>query len=171
MRKSAIVATIVAASMLPAGAAHAQSSTSPVRKIGPNQFFNGLVNDRASESTIVLACPPIRPATTGHPLAGQSVSVHELFPPVIAPGLGFTGGASTIAASLRIISPSATVAASPLPLAVFSLYDAKVAIPTTLNLPCGGAGAVVFQPVQGGNAAQNDTREGEVRLDHRDELS
>src|SRR3954453_8265124 len=157
MRKFAIVATIVAASLLSAGAAHAQSTTPPTFKIGPKQYFRGLVNDRTGESTIVLACPPIRPATTGHPIAGQSVSVHELFPPTVFPGLGYTGAASTIAASLRIVTASAAVAAAPLPLAVFSVYDEKVAIPTTLSLPCSGAGAVGFQPVQGGNAAQSDS--------------
>jgi len=76
-------------------------------------------------------------------------------PPSIDRGLGFTGPASTIFATLRAISPSATaVALAPLALAVFSLYDVRVAIPTTLNLPCAGAGTVSFDPVQGGSTAR-----------------
>ncbi len=160
MRKSAIAAAIVAASLLPAGAARAQSPTpSPaIHPIRPAQFFDGLVNDAARESTIRMACPSvIRPGQTGHPAPGQSVSVHQLYPPSAATGLGFTGAASTIAAVLRVVSPTATTAAASIPLAVFSLYDRPVAIPTTLTLPCGGAGAVVFEPVQGGSASQSFT--------------
>lgn len=163
MRKSAIAAAILTATLLPAGAARAQSTTPPtpspvpaVHLIRPAQFFDGLVNDAARESTIRMACPSvIRPGQTGHPLPGQTVSVHQLFPPSAVPtGLGFTGAASTISATLRVVSAAATTAAAPIPLAVFSLYDRPVTIPTTLTLPCGGAGAVVFGPVQGGNAAQ-----------------
>jgi len=164
MRKTAILASIVAASLLPAATAAAQSASTigpvgpPISPVGPKQYFHGLVDGQASESTIVLACPPIGTSRTGHPVAGQSVSVHQLFPPIVFPGLGYTGTASTIAASLRLVSASAAASAtSALPLAVFSLYDARVAIPTTLSLPCSGSGAVVFQPVQGGSTAQNDT--------------
>lgn len=157
MRKSALAAAIVAACLLPAGAAQAQSTTPTpaVHPIRPAQFFAGLVNDKARESAIVLACPG--PSRTGHPVAGQHVSVHQLFPPSIDRGLGFTGRASTIAATLRIVSASTSTAVAPIPLAVFSLYDEPVAIPTTLSLPCGGGGAVVFDPVQGGNTAQSFT--------------
>jgi hypothetical protein len=167
MRKSAIAAAIVAASLLPASAASAQTATPPmpspgpaVHPIRPAEFFDGLVNDAARESTIRMACPSvIRPGQTGHPVPGQSVSVHQLFPPSpIATGLGFTGKASTISATLRVISPAATTTApAPIALAVFSVYDRPVAIPTTLTLPCGGAGAVVFDPVQGGNTADSFT--------------
>jgi hypothetical protein len=157
MRKSAFTAALVAACLLGAGSAHAQSpSPDPdpaSRPIRPGQFFAGLVNGRAPESAIVLSCS--NASRTGHPVAGQHVSVRQLFPPSIDTSLGFTGRASTIAATLRIVSPSSSTAAAPIPLAVFSLYDAPVAIPTTLNLPCGGAGAVVFDPVQGGNTAQS----------------
>jgi hypothetical protein len=159
MRKSAFIATLVAACLLPAGATHAQDpSPVPIHPIAPRQFFNGLVNGNARESRIALVCPSPATSRTGHPVPGQSVNVHQLFPPSIDRGLGFTGGASTIAATLRLISPSSAAGApAPIALAVFSLYDVRVAIPTTLNLPCGGAGAVTFDPVQGGDAAQSYT--------------
>jgi hypothetical protein len=150
MRKSVVVAGILAASLLPAGPVLA----APIRPIGPRQFFDGLVNTSARNGAIRLACPsPFHAGETGHPVSGQSVSVHQLFPPV-ATGLGFTGGASTIAATLHVVSASTASATAPIPLAVFSLYDWPVAIPTTLSLPCGGGGAVVFDPVQGGNASR-----------------
>src|SRR5262245_37837966 len=128
MRRFTFVAAIVAAGLLPSAAAQAQSPDPAVHPIRPNQFFAGLVNDRARESTIVLRCASV--SRTGRPVPGQHVSVRQLFPPSAVSGLGFTGAASTIAATLRIVSPTAN-AASPIPLAVFSLYDQPVAIPTT----------------------------------------
>ena len=164
MPKSVVVAAIVAASLLSAGAARADSSAPPppstgpaIHPIRPAQFFDGLVNGTAADSVIRLACPsPIHPGETGHPVPGQQVSVHQLFPPTVST-LGFTGNASTIAATLFVVSPSATTALAPIPLAVFSLYDRPVAIPATLTLPCGGGGAVVFDPVQGGANARAAT--------------
>src|SRR5690349_7455419 len=128
MRKSAVIAVLVAASLLPAGTARAQTpSPGPaVHPIRPNQFFDGLVNGKAGECQIVMACPSVRPATTGHPAANQRVSVHQLFPPSVFPELGFTGNASTISAALFRVSPS-SASAAPIPLAVFSLYDVRVA--------------------------------------------
>jgi hypothetical protein len=153
-----VVSAVVAASILPAATAAADgppSSVSPVRLIAPGQFFSGLVNGVPGSGQIVLACA--RGAAKGHPVAGQSVSVRQLFPPSPAAALGFTGKASTIAATLRVVSPSAATAAAPIALAVFSYYGEQASIPTTLSLPCGGAGAVVFTPVQGGPAARADT--------------
>jgi hypothetical protein len=162
MRRSMVVSAVVAASLLPAAAAVADgppSSVSPLRPVGPGQFFSGLVDGVPGSGAIRLACPAVtRPGQTGHPVAGQSISLRQQFPPSAAPSaLGFTGGASTIAASLRIVSPSAATAAAPIALAVFSFYGVQASIPTTLSLPCGGAGAVVFAPVQGGTAARSYT--------------
>jgi hypothetical protein len=166
MRKSAVVAGIVAASIMSAGTALADDSTTPppstgpvaaIHPIRPAQYFNGLVNRSAGDGTIQLACPaPFHAGETGHPIAGQDVSVRQLFPPSAVSTLGFTGTASTIAASLTVVSATSAIATRPIPLAVFSLYDRPVAIPTTLTLPCGGSGAVVFDPVQGGNTARAD---------------
>jgi hypothetical protein len=162
MRKSAALAAILACSLLPAAAARAQAPTTtpPIHPIGPAQFFQGLVNGKAGESVIRLACPAVSPVVPrkGHPVAGQYVSVHQLFPPGVTNTLGFTGGASTVAATLFVVSPSAASAASAgIPLAVFGLYDQPMEIPTTLTLPCGGAGTVVFAPVQGGPNARSST--------------
>jgi hypothetical protein len=162
MRKSAALAAILACSLLPAAAARAQEPTPapPIHPIRPAQFFDGLVNGKAGESVIRLACPAVSPVVPrrGHPVAGQYVSVHQLFPPAATNTLGFTGNASTIAATLYVVSPSAASAvAAGIPLAVFSIYDQSVEIPTTLTLPCGGAGSVVFAPVQGGPNARSST--------------
>jgi hypothetical protein len=155
MRTSAVIAGILAAALAPAGTALADppASSAPVHRIAPGQFFAGQVNG----GRIVLVCPgPFHAGETGHPVAGQSVSVRQLFPPTPT-GLGFTGNASTIAATLFVISPSAGSATAPIPLAVFAAYDRPVPIPTTLSLPCGGAGAVGFDPVQGGPDARTST--------------
>jgi hypothetical protein len=159
MRKSMLVAGIVAASLASGGTALADGpSGSPIRPIGPNQFFEGMVNGTPGSGVIRLVCPP--PASgspvrrLGHPVAGQSVSVHQLFPPTAVTSLGFTGAASTISASLLLPSASTATAVEPIALAVFAYYDAPVAIPTTLKLPCGASGVVVFDPVQGGPTAR-----------------
>src|SRR5689334_11992936 len=148
MRKSAVVAAILASLGWAATALADGPTTSPIRPIGPDQFFEGMVNGTPGSGTIALVCPRPSagtPARFGHPVAGQSVSVHQLFPPTATPaGLGFTGAASTISATLLVVSPSSATAVQPIPLAVFAYYDDRVAIPTTLKLPCGGSGVVVF---------------------------
>ena len=62
---------------LPAGAAV---------KVGPNQYFTGVINGRngntATPIPIRMACfGPVKPGETGHPMSGQTLAVHELFPP------------------------------------------------------------------------------------------
>lgn len=157
MRRSAIVTGILAASILSTGTALADgentSNAAATRAIGPNQHFTGLVNGSPVDGVIRLRCRTA--ARGGHPVAGQSVSVRRLFP--TTPTLtGFTGNASTIAAALHfpVLSSAASPGPAPIPLAVFSAYEQRVAIPTTLTLPCGGSGVIVFDPVQGGNTAR-----------------
>src|ERR1700719_1497387 len=67
---------------------------------GPMQFFTGGINgtdcNTVNPITIKMACyGAIHPGETGHPLRGQTLAVHQLFPP--SPGsLGQTGNDSEI---------------------------------------------------------------------------
>jgi hypothetical protein len=130
----------------PAGATH---------KIGPNQYFTGVVNG-TDGNTIVpipihMACfGPLIPGETGHPLDGQTLAVHELFPPTAATTLGKTGKDSTIDVFFGAPPPAAIHALTSRSAATtvsFSRYDKTKALPTSLTLPCGGAGTVWFVPI------------------------
>ena len=89
-----------------------------------------------------MVCPgPVGgPTSTGHPIAGQSVEVFLVLPP-ITPALGYTGSsAHEIDAYFGPLSSAAN------PPVRLTGYFVKFAIPTTLNLPCGGTGVVDFVP-------------------------
>lgn len=82
VRRAAMVLGLVVIGVvipaLPAGAANT---------VGPDQFFTGVVNGVPGNTivpiTIRMACfGPIRPGQTGHPMAGQTLAVHQLFPPL-----------------------------------------------------------------------------------------
>lgn len=131
---------------LPAGAAH---------KVGPNQYFTGVVNATDGNTDapipIQMACfGPVTPGETGHPLAGQTLAVDQLFPPAAAGTLGKTGNDSTIdvffgapppAASGGSSGPAASTTVS------FTHYDKTKKLPKSLTLPCSGTGTVWFVPV------------------------
>ncbi len=136
----------LAAAASPAGAAH---------KIGPNQYFTGVIN-QTDGNTIVpipvrMACfGPSTPGETGHPLGGQTLAVHELYPPIAATTLGRTGNDSTIdvffgappPAEVHVLASRA--AATTLG---FTRYDKRKSLPTSLTLPCSGTGTVWFVPI------------------------
>jgi len=144
MRRIVIAAAAIAASagLLGASAAAAAPSKAPIQ---PNQYFNGLVNGKSKDATILMACPgPV--GGLGHPVAGQYVSVEG----PLSSGEGFTGKAKSIDATLEFNSPSST----PIHLATFRYYHEPGPISTELKLPCEGSGAVVFNPVLGGEKAR-----------------
>jgi len=128
------------AMVLPAGAAV---------KVGPNQFFTGVINGRDGNTTtpitIRMACfGPVRPGETGHPMAGQTLAVHELFPPTAGAGsLGFTGNDHEIGVFFNVLPPGTPVTTTP----IFRQYDVPKPLPTSLTLPCGGPGTVYFTPI------------------------
>lgn len=137
--------TILAGSMvvLPAGAAV---------RVGPNQFFTGVINGHDGNTTtpiaIRMACfGPVIPGETGHPMAGQTLAVHQLFPPTAtASSLGFTGNDLEIGVFFNA-PPPGTSSGSVITTPVFKRYDASKSLPTSLTLPSAGTGTVYFTPI------------------------
>ena len=120
-------------------------------KIGPNQYFTGVINGTAGNTVvpipIQMACfGPVTPGETGHPLAGQTLSVHQLFPPVPVTTLGYTGSDSTIGVFFGAPPPGGS-SAHAAKTVTFSHYDKTKALPKALTLPCSGTGTVWFVPI------------------------
>ena len=70
--------------------------------VAPKQYFTGVINGKDGNTTkpitITMNCPgPLQPGQTGHPLAGQTLAVHQLFPPASGT-LGRTGNDAEIGA-------------------------------------------------------------------------
>jgi|SRR5271165_6174590 len=132
------------AAALPAGAAS---------KVGPNQFFTGVINGQAGNTvtpiTIRMACfGPVQPGQTGHPMAGQTLAVHQLFPPTTTGGsLGFTGNDSEIGVFFHVLPPAVPGAPTATTTPFFTWYDVPRPLPTSLTLPCAGTGTVWFTPI------------------------
>ena len=120
--------------------------------VGPNQYFTGVINGHPGNTvipiTIRMACfGPLLPGETGHPMAGQTLAVHQLFPPTAAAGsLGFTGNDAEVGVFFNAPPPvasSGAVSTTP----IFKRYDVSKPLPTSLTLPCAGAGTVYFVPI------------------------
>jgi hypothetical protein len=136
---------IAAAAAVCAVTAGSVAAQPPIRPIGPNQAFNGLVNGSSSNAVIRMACfGPTRPGQTGHPLAGQTLEVVQS----ASTTGGFTGQAHQIEADIFLQTPTSVVPGTKL--AVFDYYNLPAAISTSLELPCWGSGGVVFNPLAGG---------------------
>lgn len=109
--------------------------------IGPNQVFQGQVNTVTAGAVIKVGCfGPVTPASTGHPIAGQTVDVRYTPDVTSKDGTGFTGSAADHVIVGFDSGPSTGQVVS------ISAYDAKVVIPASLNLPCFGTGTVQFAP-------------------------
>jgi hypothetical protein len=136
-----LVLGVTAAAALPAAAAVTG------RRVAPKQFFTGVINgtdgNTANPIAINMACfGPIKRGETGHPMAGQTVAVHQLFPPSTAPGsLGETGNDHQINLYFNAV-PSAAAGA-----VTFTRYDRTQKLPTSLTLPCSGTGTAYFTPI------------------------
>jgi hypothetical protein len=144
---TAVGLTLVAAATLalPAGAAN--------KKVGPSQYFTGVINgtngNTANPITIQVVCAgPLRSGQTGHPVNGQTLAVHELFPPSSATGsVGKTGTGSRIEVFFTTPPPAAAARKAKSAAVVFTRYDKPQSLPASLNLPCSGTGNVWFSPI------------------------
>jgi len=123
----------------------------PQGKVGPRQYFEGLVNGQAGIGTpvaIKMACfGPVRPGEKGHPIAGQTVEVMR--PLVIVVGhSGYTGkSATSIVAFFGPPPPTPSPVPPGASTVTFQKYGVKKPIPTSLLLPCYGTGTVSFVPI------------------------
>ena len=141
-----VVATATVLLVVSAGAA-----VPPQGKVGPGQYFEGLVNGDAGLArrvTIKMACfGAVRPGEKAHPMSGQTVEV--LRPEVIVVGhSGYTGkNATSIVAFFGPPPPGPAPATPAASTVTFKQYGVKKPIPTSLLLPCSGNGTVSFVPL------------------------
>jgi len=143
-----LAAAALAVAAVPAVSALASPGRDPV-PIGHHQFFAGLVFGTAEESQIEVACAG--PATTGHPMAGQSAEAILVAPPAPA-SAGFTGTrASTIQVVLSWVAKGKTVTR---PLGTLTGYYETLPITTGIVVPCGGTGTMTFTPAPGSKPAK-----------------
>jgi len=105
-------------------------------RVVPNVEFGALVNGSSANAVVRMACfGAVHPGQTGHPMSSQKL---EVFRPEALQVPGFTGSAAH-----EIV---AHFAEDPSVLIVLHRFAHSVPIPTTLVLPCGGPGSVVFSP-------------------------
>jgi hypothetical protein len=124
-----------------------QAAPAQAGSVGPKQYFTGVINGKAGNTTtpitIKMNCPqPLQPGQTGHPLAGQTLAVHQLFPPASG-SLGYTGNDSMIGVFFAA-PPGAKADATS---RTFTRYDSPRSLPTSVTLPCSGTGKVWFTPI------------------------
>jgi hypothetical protein len=141
---------LAAAGILVGGLAVAPSAAADaIVPIGPNQYFQGIVNGARTDAVIKVVCPgPATPGQVGHPAAGQTLSVGQ--GPISSPNVGgYTGSAATsIVATLGANSSTAAI--------IFDTYNTTRPIPTSILLPCSGPGTVVFRPSPTSDTARPD---------------
>jgi hypothetical protein len=123
-----------------------QAAPALASHVGPKQYFTGVINGKAGNTTvpipIKMACAA--PNGTGHPVKGQTLAVHQLFPPA-GGSVGYTGKDSRIGVFFDAPPPAgAKLATSP---PVFTRYDKPQPLPTSVTLPCSGTGTVYFAPL------------------------
>lgn len=130
----------------------ASAGAGAIEAVGPQQWFTGDVNGTATGAVIKVGCfGPVTPASTGHPLAGQTVAVHHVAAPATK-SAGYTGdSADRIVVGFEDAGPVVG-----LPVSV-DAYDTAVAVPTDLQLPCYGPGKVDFVPVPTSSTARSTT--------------
>ena len=124
-----------------------QAAPAQAGSVGPKQYFTGVINGKAGNTTIPITikmnCPqPLQSGQTGHPLAGQTLAVHQLFPPASG-SLGYTGNDSMIGVFFAAPPGVKADATS----RIFTRYDSPRSLPTSVTLPCSGTGKVWFTPI------------------------
>jgi hypothetical protein len=139
-----LVALLSVAGALPAGAA---------TRVGHKQYFTGVINGTNGNTVtpidIQVACSgPAGSGQTGHPLSGQTLAVHQMFPPSSDGGsLGYTGHDVKIEVFFNAVPPARPKARAAAGSVVFTRYDKPQALPTSVTLPCTGTGTVWFTPI------------------------
>lgn len=120
--------------------------------IAPHQAFFGQVNGATQGAAIKVGCfGPVTPNETGHPLAGQTVDVLPAIAVPVSADVGYTGESAA-----RVIVQFGSTASVGSVVSI-SAYGVRVAVPTSLNLPCYGLGKVVFVPSPTSPTARNST--------------
>ena len=144
-RRTALRIASASAIALVAGAAVATPALAAGGPIGPKQYFYGEVFGLSSSTlpnVIAVACAG--PATIGHPVAGQYVAAHQIFPPIAAT-TGYTGNdANEI--NVNLFYSQGTISVLTPVFATLRYYDQNVEIPTSLTVPCNGTGVLDFTP-------------------------
>jgi hypothetical protein len=111
------------------------STAEAAQPIGPQQHFRGVVNGSKQDAVVHTVCAgPSAPGRTGPVAGGQTVAVVRG-----RAGGGFTGPFTQVYAWF--------VPAQPWPAPtqlVLTAYGTKVAIPTSVQVPCDGKGTVEF---------------------------
>lgn len=120
--------------------------------VGPDQYFAGQVNGKEANAVIEVACPG--PASSGAPLAGQTVAV-QLVLPSSSSAIGFTGSAAT-SINAWLSWPTPAVVPPPVKIATFTSYG-SLPIPTNISVPCSGTGVVTFVPTPGSSTSRSAT--------------
>jgi hypothetical protein len=154
-RTAAVAVAAFATVALGVVAAPSASAASPADvlppPIGPHQTFAGQVNGVSTGAVIKVGCfGPVVPGETGHPVSGQTVAVHE---ETVATSKddGYTGeSADHVAVEFESLPTSSGAV-------LLRQYDVKAEIPTSLNLPCGGTGKVLFVPGPTSGTARSAT--------------
>ena len=146
----------VAAAIALAAPVTVAAAASPVGRpaitVAPKQDVRGFVNAKNGKAIIRVLCPGA--ASTGHPLARQSVRVARAVDP-IAPNDGFTGAAAT-SIGAWLTWPTTTAPPPPAYIATFTHYRAKP-IATSITVPCGGSGQMLFLPAPGSRTVKAAT--------------
>jgi hypothetical protein len=141
-----LLLTVAVAAVL-AAAAPAQAAD----PIGPNQYFEGLVNGQPHQATVRIVClGPVRPGQLGRPAPGQTVAVRRGSPSGPT-AVGFTGTAAR--EIVAFFGPSASNA----PEVRLTEYGVAVPIPTWFLLPCTGVGGVRFSATPPSGTARPHT--------------
>lgn len=133
-------AVAVSAALVTVGALAAASPAQAVT-VGPHQYFTGEVFGATKQSVIDVACAG--PASTGHPVPGQTVEVALLLPPATT-SAGYTGD-DAVEIDAALIYPAGSVVAKT-PVATFTQYFVQLAIPASITVPCSGSGVMTFSP-------------------------
>lgn len=146
LRRSSAVLSLAVAAVTAVGL---QAAPAQARPVGPKQYFTGVINgtdgNTTTPITIKMACAgPHHPGQTGHPVAGQTLAIHQLFPPASGT-LGYTGNDSMIGVFFTAPPPAGAGPRTGIP--VFTRYDRPKPLPTSLVLPCAGTGTVWFAPI------------------------